>query len=768
MSTTALQTSLGQKGGRLDRQHAAVLAVFTVTLFLSALMLFSVQPVFAKMVLPQLGGAPSVWAVSLCFFQGALLAGYSYAHALNRYAGHTAAPGIHLALLGVAALALPFGLPAGTEPPEGDAYFWLIGVLAAGVGLPFFAVSANAPLLQAWFARSGHPHGRDPYFLYGASNLGSLIALLAYPIVIEPMIGLSDQAGTWTGGFALLAVFIATCGGIMIAGIGRETLPVHTDLPAAAAEAAPPVTLAQRLAWIGFAFVPSALLVAFTSYVATDIASAPFLWVTPLAAFLLTFVLVFREQPLVPYRWLLLAQPVLFTLVIATMVVPSPQNLWTLGLLHAPLFLVTTLIAHKQLYDTRPASAHLTQFYLWMSFGGVLGGVFAAIVAPQVFASIYEYPLLLLAGIACRPDVLGAFADRPALHRASSIALKLAALFVVLFVIAQFASGKLQLGPSMVMFVISGMFLLADRTLPLNGLAHATALALAVIVLPSAINSGDSERSFFGVVRVSPSEDGALNVLRHGTTIHGAVRMSDLKAGPEVKPQALTYYYAGSPMRLAAEAARIATGKPETGLVAGVVGLGAGSLACEAKAGESWRFYEIDPVIIRVARDDRRFPFLSRCLPDSNIVVGDARLTLAREPNAKFDYLLIDAFSSDSVPVHLMTREAMQSFLAKVAPNGLVAMHVSNRYMALEDVAAATALSIPSTHVAFVTAAPGGKASIEQAASSIVVLAKNAEALAPVLALKGARAITASTATAWTDDYSNVVMAIWRRMSGAR
>ena len=764
MSMTALQTPL--RSGRLDRHHATVLTIFTATLFLSALLLFSVQPVFAKMVLPQLGGAPSVWAVSLCFFQAALLAGYAYAHALNRYAGRHAAPVVHLGLLGIAALALPFGLPAGTVPPEGDAYFWLLGVLTVGVGLPFFAVSANAPLLQAWFARSGHPHGRDPYFLYGASNLGSLIALLAYPVLIEPALGLADQASVWSGGFLLLAAGIALCSAAMIAGSRGVTADI-AGVVATSEASAEPVTWTRIASWIGFAFVPSSLLVAFTGYVATDIASAPFLWVTPLAIFLLTFVLVFRERPLVSMKWLLLAQPVLFALVIATIVTPSPQNLWTLALLHTPLFVVTTLVAHKQLYDARPHSAHLTQFYLWMSFGGVLGGVFAAIVAPQVFSSIYEYPLLLLAGFACRPDVLSALRDRAARTRAVPVAAKLAALFALFMVIASLATVKTQFAVSGVMFVVAGMFLLADRAQALNGFVYATALALTVTVLPSAINNGQSERSFFGVVRVSESEDGALNVLRHGTTVHGAVRMDQLRAGPDVKPQALTYYYAGSPMRLAAEAARVSTGKSDGGFVAGVVGLGAGSLACEAKAGETWRFYEIDPVIVRVARDASRFPFLSRCLPDNDIVVGDARLTVSREPAGKFDYLLIDAFSSDSVPVHLMTREAIQSFLDKVSTNGLVAMHVSNRYMALEDVAAATALAVPGTHVAFVSGKPK-RVSIEQAASSIVVLAKNAGALAPVLALDGARAVTWSTATPWTDDYSNVVMAIWRRLTGAR
>ena len=267
----ASATHLQQVRG-LDRlrAHAVVLALFSGTMFLSALLLFSVQPVFAKMVLPKLGGSPSVWAISMCFFQAVLLAGYCYAHVLNRWIPIKRTPLVHLGLLSAATLALPFGLPVGVEPPAGDAYVWLIGVLAVGVGLPFFAVSANAPLLQAWFARSGHPQANDPYFLYGASNLGSLVALLAYPVAIEPVLGLAVQSRIWSVGFVLLGWLIAASGLVMLLcaadAIGR---------PAAATVARPQeaVTWGRRLQWIGLSLVPSGLLVAFTSYVTTDVAS---------------------------------------------------------------------------------------------------------------------------------------------------------------------------------------------------------------------------------------------------------------------------------------------------------------------------------------------------------------------------------------------------------------------------------------------------------------------------------------------------------------
>ena len=292
-------------------QETFVLWTFALALCLSALLLFSVQPLFAKIVLPKLGGSPSVWAVSMCFFQAVLLAGYCYAHAINRFVAPRTAPLLHLFVIAAAFLALPIALPeTWSEPPAGDAYFWLIGLLAVGVGLPFFAVSANAPLLQAWFVRTGHPAARDPYFLYGASNLGSLAALLAYPVLFEPFFGLDSQANLWTKGFLALGFMISACGLLMLS-LGKFAQRAETSATShdAVPEALP--TLHQRLAWIAYAFVPSGLLVAFTSYVTTDIASAPFLWVLPLAAFLLTFILVFKDKPSLSHDVLLRVQPVL-------------------------------------------------------------------------------------------------------------------------------------------------------------------------------------------------------------------------------------------------------------------------------------------------------------------------------------------------------------------------------------------------------------------------------------------------------------------------
>ena len=345
------------------RSTTGALALFTGTIFLSALLLFSVQPMFAKMVLPKLGGSPSVWAVSMCFFQAVLLGGYCYAHLLNRYAPARLAPLIHLGVLAVALLALPIGLPGDAEPPAGDAYIWLVGVLAIGVGLPFFAVSANAPLLQSWFSRSGHRHASDPYFLYAASNLGSLIALLAYPLAVEPLTRLGTQATLWTAGFVVLALAIGFCGLAVVSGEGSATVssPDQAQGGATSLSAAPPSAL-LRARWVGLAFVPSALLVAFTTYVTTDIASAPLLWVLPLAAFLLTFILVFRERPVLPHSIMLQLQPALVGAFLLG--ISSPGQPWRTIAAIAAIggAFVTTIVAHRELYERRPDPLHLTEF----------------------------------------------------------------------------------------------------------------------------------------------------------------------------------------------------------------------------------------------------------------------------------------------------------------------------------------------------------------------------------------------------------------------
>jgi hypothetical protein len=716
---------------------------------------------FAKMVLPRLGGSPSVWAVSMCFFQAALLAGYCYAHALNRFAPPRYAPLIHLSLMGLALLALPIGLPAfWPEPPAGDAYLWLIGTLAVGVGLPFFAVSANAPLIQAWFARSGHPHANDPYFLYGASNLGSLIALLAYPILVEPFAGLADQAAIWTAGFVALGFGLVACGLLMRAGTRAQPEAPDRASPSVP-DATARTTWSQRVVWMWLAAVPSGLLVAFSSFLTTDIASAPFLWVLPLAAFLGTFILVFCETPKIPHRLLLTLQPFLA----AAVMLGLANNVgigWLLSLAAGSCaFFVTTMVAHRELYERRPAVEHLTEFYLWMSLGGVLGGVFAALIAPQIFSTIWEFPLLIVLGMACRPGVLRAMPTVE--ERQSAMLLALVALGALVAVATAMRQGLLP-SPDVLrngLIIGFGLLALMSANRALRQFIGVALAAATIVVLPSTLSRGKAERSFFGVHRVTMTGDQQIRFLMHGTTLHGAQRLIDATTGARiVDPVPATYYYPGSPMSQGVDVARRSTGKTTGGLEVGIVGLGAGSMACYSRPNEAWRFYEIDPVVVDIAKDPSRFTFLDRCRPNPDIVVGDARLTLAKEPAGRFDYLVIDAFSSDSVPVHLLTVEALALYLDKLAPEGILAMHVSNRHLDLVAVAAAVTRAVPGAHAVLADdrkMAPG----FDTAASSVILVAKSKTALAEASRLSYVKELPATAMRPWSDDYSDILTAIW-------
>lgn len=742
-----------------SRVQFAILVGFAATLFLSALLLFSVQPMFARMVLPQLGGSPSVWAVSTCFFQAVLFAGYLYAHLLNRAVAPHFAPLAHMGLLASAFWALPVGLPADLPmPPNDGAYLWLTGVLAFGVGLPFFAISATAPLVQAWFSRTGNDHANDPYFLYGASNLGSLLALLGYPVIIEPVLGLQSQSRLWSQGFLLLAAAVAAAGLVTVMSLRARGAASLDTPPQRTSDTAP--TIAQRLRWILFAAVPSGLLVAVTTHLSTDIAAAPFLWVIPLSLFLLTFVLVFRQQPLIPHAIVQRLQPFLVAIALLTLSGVGFDD-WVLSLTTFAAFLATTLAAHRELYEDRPSARHLTAFYLWMSFGGVIGGLFAAVIAPQIFRSTYEFPLLLTLGLACRTSALRQLSSDE-YRNIRLIALSTALVVATGLLIGKVANEETAWKFGTFAILVGSIAILFARQSAKTELALLAAMSLTVVLLPSSINRGNPTRSFFGVLRVVEGEGGALRLFMHGTTSHGAQRMRDDTGRAIVPPVPATYYHPTSAMARALAAAREArTADVRTSFRVGVIGLGIGSMACYARTEESWRFYEIDAEVARIARDPARFNFLSSCRPNADIVLGDGRLTIAREQSESFDYLQVDAFSSDSVPMHLLTVEAIRLYLDKLAPSGILAIHVSNRHLDLAPVAVAAALAIPGTHASIAHTSAG--ASVMDASSSTVVLVtKTADAMSKIASWPEAKAQSKPTVPAWTDDYSDVVSALWR------
>ena len=752
MSQTALRT---------DRPAAAglagfVLPAFAVTLFLSAFLLFSVQPMFAKMVLPKLGGSASVWSVAMVFFQAMLLAGYGLAHLLTTRLGMVRAIGVHLVVCLIAAVMLPIGVPVSWgAPPEHFTAAWLIGLFTVTVGLPFFAVSVNGPLLQSWFARTGHTHARDPYFLYGASNLGSFLALLAYPVAIEPWIGTQAQARIWAGAFLLLVA--------MIAGLGVVTLKVAPAAAGLAARsAARPIAVRRRVRWVMLAFVPSALLVAVTAHISTDIAAVPFLWVLPLSLFLATFVVVFQRRPILGHGTMLAIQPLLMAAVVATTalpILPMPARV----ALELAAFFVATMVAHGELAADRPEAENLTAFYLWMSLGGVLGGMFAGLMAPALFNSIAEYPILLVAALACRPGVRAA--NGAALRSAAPWVLGAAVVFA-LPVAAHVPTGSLTDMSMLALVGAAALAVVMARGDDLRLLGTFAATLFAATAFAPGLDEVASVRSFYGVHRVADSADGQFRFLFHGTTIHGAERIRDAEGRPiEGRPRPSTYYWFGSPLGRAVEAAREVAGG-RLGQVA-AIGLGTGSLACHARAGEDWTFFEIDPEVVAIARDPAKFRFLSACAPEQRIVLGDGRLTLAASGLAPVDLLVVDAFSSDSIPVHLLTRESLRLYRDQLAPHGIIALHLSNRHMELLRVAAALGQAEGFTVWTRVGRPDEAGRSEHDGASAVAILARSEADVGSLAGDPGwQRRATETKVVAWTDDHADVLDAILRRLGG--
>ena len=750
----------------LARNAPAMMWTFTATTFLSALLLFAIQPMFAKTVLPVLGGSPSVWSVSVFFFQAALLAGYLYAHLLINKAPPHLTGIIHLVVCVLAFVSLPIGMVTWLgEPPQGEPYLWQLAMFAASIGLPFMAVSANAPLLQAWFARSGHPDARDPYFMYAASNLGSLIALLGYPFVLEPAFGLSQLTGLWAWAYGLLVAAIGASfflmRGAQAGGVPETAAAPDDDITVAAP------TLINRLAWIGLAFVPAALVTAFTVHITTDVASAPLLWVIPLAIYLLTFVLVFRDQPLISREALLFVH--LVALAVALIALSRYTNdWWVVSLTGVAVFFTTAMLAHRTLYEARPAPRYLTEFYLWMSFGGALGGMFTALVAPRLFTEVYEYPLLLALSMACRPGALNLPKEKSKeelVVLAAIAAVGALAIWLLPYWRSPIVS---ELGGTTVVVILLALVMLACVHFPPRQLLAAGLICAALVFLDSEVRRGDAQRSFFGVYRMEimrvPS--GYFRTLLHGTTLHGAQRLADNKLKPVDDTVPTTYYYPQSPIGLTIAKRREILGT-EKGHY-GIVGLGTGSSACHKQEGETWKFFEIDPVVIRIAKNPKNFTFVSKCQPDIDIAVGDARLTIAKEPDASFDLFIIDAFTSDAIPVHMLTKEAVELFLRKLKPEGVVVLHTSNRHLDLEGVLASTLKVLPegTAGVVMQDRRADRRKYPGQTGSSVVIFTKSAAALEPYRSLEGVSEREDRGLRAWTDDYSDILGAFLSRKFG--
>ncbi|MCW1923232.1 fused MFS/spermidine synthase [Luteolibacter arcticus] len=690
--------------------------LFTLTLFLGAALLFLIQLVFARMVLPLLGGAPAVWNTAMVFYQAVLLAGYGYAHWLTSRAGRKWQLGIHALVLVAGLACLPFAVPANAAPPgESNPVPWLIGVLAIAVGLPFFAVSATSPVLQHWFSKTGHPDADDPYFLYAASNAGSLAGLLGYPLLVEPHLTLGNQAWWWMAGYALLALGVMSCGwrsagGPEPAGVGRER-----------------ITGRRRLRWVLCALVPSSLMLSVTSYLSSEIAAVPLLWVLPLALFLATFMVVFARRPVIPHRIAKRALPLVLVGVVMVLAIGATTPMSMLAALHLLGFFIAALVCHGELAKDRPGAASLTEFYFWMSLGGVLGGAFNALLAPVIFDRVLEYPLMLVAA-AWLGLSSGKAGWRDLAWAAVPMVLALA-LVKPLGLTAAFG------GAAVACFLLSR-----------HGARFALGLAGVLLVAGFTVEKGSrvllTERSFFGIHRVE--DDGRLRRLFHGKTIHG---LQDT-ARPQVP---LSYYHPEGPL-----------GQIFAAGVAGpvgAVGLGAGALAAYGKPGQVIDFYEIDPAVARIAADPRYFSYLSGSPAKVSTILGDARLMLAKAPDARYELLVLDAYGSDSVPVHLLTREALQLYLRKLAPGGRIAFQVSNLHLNLRPVVASLA------HEAGLVCLAGDDEEVtdeEVAAgrfpSRWMIVARRAGDFGALPQKGNWEAVEGDTASPlWTDDHSSIL-----------
>lgn len=724
-----------------------LLAAYAVAIFLSAALLFMVQPLAGKILLPLLGGSPAVWNTCMVFFQAMLLAGYGYSHVSTKLLKPRQAAVLHAILLALAAATLPIPVLVG-EPGDEDPVRWLLKTLTLTVGLPFFVVSTTGPLLQSWFSRTDHPSAKDPYFLYAASNAGSLLGLVAYPAVLEPLLGRTGQSRTWAILFAGMAAMVLWCAKLMLSR-GREESVVASDAPA-------PVPAGEawrtRLSWLALAFVPSSLMLGVTQYITTDVAPVPLLWIVPLVLYLLSFILAFSGRVEIASTTWARILPICLLAVMMALLIGASNPMSVLAFIHLAFFFVAAMMCHKRMAETRPHASRLTEFYFIMSLGGVLGGAFNALLAPVLFDRLTEYPLVI--GLACllRPQIAEEMRDltlkaktlRWLVAALCGVALLTLLLNIDAVVMSgihknstiagglRFVDGDLYQGKTQLLayvtvigIVRAGIPSLICMALFLRkGSARFAAGAVALLLGSTLIAEGltlRQARTFFGVNTVTLFPEKIYVKLSHGTTVHGLQARNYVASTDSITPPPkldgrqrfdllfrtnrnrdwrathsdslplipTTYYHPSSPI---GDLFAMLTSTGRLDRVA-LVGLGAGTLATYAQPGSRFTFYEIDPAVISIASpspagyDASCFTYIADACRDPKVQIGyeqgDGRLLLRTTPEGPFCLIVLDAFSSDSIPVHLLTKEAVEIYLSKLKPGGLIAFHISNRYFDL-------------------------------------------------------------------------------------
>jgi len=656
-------------------------ALFVATILVGSFLLFLVQPMVARMALPRLGGAPNVWNSAMLVYQALLLAGYGYAHRLSGLSLRRQAT-IHLALLLLAAVTLPITLVDLPPARPGWEVLWVPLLLAVTVGPVFFLVSAQAPLMQRWFA--AHPGAGEPWPLYAASNLGSFAGLIAYPLLAEPNLRLHEQSLAWSIGYGLLVLLVA-----LTAWTRWRIAPVSDRVAGQTTAEAPVEQIGMRriVLWLALAAVPSGLMLSTTTHLTTDIFAIPLLWVIPLGLYLLSFVVAFSERRFLATA-IGVAAPFVLLAAGGYAMVSRGSGTLSLALASVVLLFVVAVVLHSRMYDLRPPASQLTLFYFVMSAGGALGGVFTALIAPVVFDWVWEHPLLVFAAALLMPlprplDWRRLPGLDPGMVRIALVVLAAVAAILVwlLHGYRNEAAEPLTQVALVIGIAAIGLFLIPWRWL-FFGLLAVLMLAQGGIHTLQASREGARTRSYFGIYTVHDYPEAQLRTLAHGTTLHG-----QQSTDPRSACAPMTYYGAGSGVAITMEFAPRAFGHNAR---IGVVGLGTGTLAAYYKPGETWRFYEIDPAVLALSRDGT-FTYVAKCAPDAKVVLGDARLELAKVRPGSIDVLAVDAFSSDAIPLHLLTDEAFGVYLDALSPRGILLVHISNRYIELEPVLAAAA-----------------------------------------------------------------------------
>lgn len=751
-------------------------SIYTLTIFTSAFLLFLIQPMISKLLLPHLGGSPAVWNTSMMFFQVLLLLGYGYAHLSGKWLGTKKQVWLHLGLLAISLAWLPIAATTdlGFESVE-HPITWMVASLFFSVGFPFFVLAANAPLLQLWLSRTNHKDAQNPYFLYSASNVGSLIALLGYPFIVEPLLTLDQQTLYWSFAFVGFILLIVACSHLMKKNLAEPILSAQS-----ASEKIAPVTSRNRMYWTALAFFPSSLLLGVTTYITTDIASMPLFWVIPLALYLLTFILAFSKKQLLTER-AFDAQVIIVPFVVMALAF-GIHYISQVMILHLFAFFYIALGCHGLLAQNKPHARHLTEFYLWVSFGGMLGGVFNSLIAPVIFEKPIEYPAILLLSLLMRP--WGA-TDARRKKREMFLDLMIPINFALFLLLSFFAYSKLATDApetlasinawvasllseedakmftvSIVPLLIVGMFVIylglsaLSKNRPLR-FALITASLLIVVQYTGYSSSGRTmpdviyqERNFFGINRVMKNAEANAMMIMHGTTLHGMQSFD-----PEIRLKPVSYY--GPLTEVYAQVEKSHSNKPVA-----VLGLGSGTTACIGKKGQQFDFFEIDPAVVSIAKNPEYFTYLKDCGTKISVIMGDGRLSLAKANDAYYGLIIIDVFSSDAIPVHLLTREALLIYKNKLAENGIMAFNVSNRHLNLYPVMAALAKDIGVKAMYIDNMSPKEKL---HTPSKWVIMAREDSDFNQIKKLnpEWKDLTTEDSVDVWTDHYSNILQVIF-------